>query len=312
MIRFTTILLVLTASCSCLGQSYEIVNEDENLTVHRDGKLITQYRTDTQFKPVLYPIVGPHELSMTRRFPMQEKLPEERDDHPHHRSLWFTHGIVNGIDFWLEKEGEGGKIVHKSYDVVTDGDLAQIATSNSWVGPDGKEVCKDQRILEFGVDNGIDYIDFEVTIFADDKPVTFGDTKEGSFGIRVPGTMKVDAKKGGSIQNAHGQKNKDAWGKRSPWVDYYGPVKDKTVGIAILNHPSSYGYPTFWHVRTYGLFAANPFGRHDFEGKQADSGAHTIPAGQTMTLRYRVLLHEGTTDEADIAAAFARYEKIQK
>ena len=83
---------------------------------------------------------------------------------------------------------------------------------------------------------------------------------EGSvkmFGLRVATSMDVTSKKGGKIINAEGIENTPAWGKPSPWVDYTGPVGGKTVGVAIFNHPSSFRYPTTWHVRDYGLFAAN-------------------------------------------------------
>ena len=118
-------------------------------------------------------------------------------------------------------------------------------------------------------------IDFEITLKATHGPVTFGDTKEGMFGLRVASSMDVNKKQGGRITNAEGLTDDQAWGKASPWVDYTGPVQGKTVGIAILNHPRSFRYPTTWHVRTYGLFAANPFGWHDFGlGK---SGEYVLP-----------------------------------
>jgi len=301
--------LALLFTSTSFAQPFEAVLGDQGVTIQRNGKLLTQYLIDSGTKPVLYPVIGPGNTPMTRRFPIESKGEHERDDHPHHRSFWFTHGKVNGVDFWLEKEGEGGKIVHQAFEKIEGGETATIVTINKWIGPDGNEICRDRRTLTFGEDHGMQYIDFDVTVFADAEPVTFGDTKEGSFGVRVPGTMKVDAKMGGVIVNEHGEKDKSAWGKRSAWVDYVGPVEDKTLGIAILNHPDSYGFPTYWHVRTYGLFAANPFGVHDFVGKEAKRGDHTIEPGKSMTLRYRVLLHEGDTEQAKIKEAFARYSK---
>jgi hypothetical protein len=152
-------------------------------------------------------------------------------------------------------------------------------------------------------------IDFDITLTAKPGAVTFGDTKEGCFGVRVASTIKVDAKLGGEIVNAEGLKDKEAWGKRSPWVDYHGPVAGQQVGIAILNHPSSFRYPTYWHVRTYGLFAANPFGVSDFTGQKSATGEYVLPQGQSISLRYRVLLHKGDEKAAGVAAAFADYAK---
>lgn len=312
MIRTLTLLIVTAFASTCVAQTYEIVEDDDGLTVHFDGKLLTRYLTKSGTKPILYPLLGPDGLPLTRRYPIESLGDHEKNDHIHHRSVWFTHGKVNGTDFWLESEKEGGKIIHEKFEKVTDGETAQIVAVNRWEDPEGKVVCRDRRSLTFGQDEGRQYIDYDVTVMAGAEPVTFGDTKEGTFGMRLAGTMKVDAKMGGTIVNDKGVKNKDAWGKASAWVDYYGPVKDKTVGVAILNHPSSYGYPTYWHVRTYGLFAANPFGVHDFVGKDKPAGDHTIEPGKEMNLRYRVLIHEGTTEDADIPAAFARYEKVKK
>jgi hypothetical protein len=126
------------------------------------------------------------------------------------------------------------------------------------------------------------------------------------FGVRVASSMDVDRKLGGRITNAEGLTDAGAWGKASPWVDYTGPVEGKTVGITIMNHPRSFRYPTTWHVRTYGLFAANPFGWHDFGlGK---TGEHTLEAGQELWFGYRVILHEGKTDASRIAEAFEGYK----
>jgi hypothetical protein len=115
------------------------------------------------------------------------------------------------------------------------------------------------------------------------------------------------AKGQGKITNAEGITDQAAWGKASPWVDYVGPVEGQTVGVAILNHPDSFRYPTTWHVRDYGLFAANPFGWHDFGMKQ--SGEYTIPKGQSIAFRYRIILHKGDTPSANVPAAFQAYAK---
>ena len=315
MLRLFPLFLVVAFASTALAE-YEVVRDDDGLTIKRDGQLVTRYVIQSGSKPILYPVIGPDGIAMTRRYPIEEAGEHEREDHPHHRSIWITHGDVTGIDFWAEKEG-AGRTVHESFEEISDGKTAKVVTKNRWEDAEGNLVGRDVRTLSFGTDDGMQYIDFDITFLAGEKEVTFGDTKEGSFGVRVPGTMKVDAKRGGAIVNSEGIKDKEAWAKRAAWVDYYGPVHDKTgeektVGIAILNHPTSYNFPTYWHVRTYGLFAANPFGRRDFEGKDAESGAHVIPAGGKMHLRYRVLLHEGTTKDAGIAAAFERYQKVEK
>ncbi len=177
--------------------------------------------------------------------------------------------------------------------------------NDDWLGPDGQKVCEDQRVFTFYNCDCPRIVDVSFTVKATAGPVTFGDTKEGMFGLRVASSLDVKNKKGGKITNAEGITDTAAWGQASPWVDYTGPLAGQTVGIAILNHPSSFRYPTTWHVRDYGLFAANPFGYHDFGRKE--SGSYTIPEGQAIHFGYRILLHLGTTDAADIARAFASY-----
>jgi hypothetical protein len=161
--------------------------------------------------------------------------------------------------------------------------------------------------MAFGTNGEQVWFDFDSTVTAGDKEVTFGDTKEGSCGVRVAGTVKVDAKQGGRIVNSNGETDKEAWGKQAAWCDYYGPVDGKVVGIAIMNHPTSFRYPTYWHVRTYGLFTANPFGLHDFTRADRGAGAHTLQPGESFTLRYRILVHKGDTQQGKVAEAFRTY-----
>ena len=246
---------------------------------------------------------------MTRGYPMRDASEAERSDHIHHRSFWFTHGEVNGVDFWAETDGHG--VIEQTKLIKAEGGKnAVIETANDWKSSDGEKVLSDRRRITFGGDADMRWIDFDITLIASAGDVQFGDTKEGSFGIRIPGTMKVDAKKGGRIVNSEGDSDKGAWGKPAKWVDYTGPVGSETVGIAILYHPSSFHFPCRWHVRTYGLFAANPFGHHHFVGEKKKTDGVRLAEGETLKLRYRVLFHKGTTDEAEIGEQFLAYEKL--
>jgi hypothetical protein len=268
----------------------------------------TTYQAPEGLKPYFFPLIGPTGNPFTRAYPMKD-VPGEKHDHPHQKSLWFTHGNVNGIDFWAEAKGHGS-IRETSRSLVTATPaLGQLKTTDDWVAPDGKVVCTDERTVRLyrSIASGVRYLDFDITIKADHGPVTFGDTKEGMFGVRVASSMDVDAKKGGKITNSDGLNDAAAWGKPATWVDYTGPVEGETVGIAILNHPSSFRHPTTWHVRTYGLFAANPFGWHDFGLKKP--GDHTIPAGESIHFGYRVILHKGDTASAALPAAYEAYAK---
>ena len=276
-----------------------------NIKILIDRSLFSEYRTDVGAKPFLFPLIGPTGASYTRAYPM-EKIQGEDFDHPHQRSFWFTHGKVNGIDFWSEQASHGVIRETARTTVLSGPVLGRLRTTDDWLGPDGRKICEDERVLTIYQAGTTRILDFEITIKATAGPVIFGDTKEGMFGVRVASSMDVDRKLGGRITNAEGLNDARAWGKASPWVDYTGPVQGKTVGITIMNHPRSFRYPTTWHVRTYGLFAANPFGWHDFGlGK---TGEYTLEAGHELWFGYRVILHEGKTDPSRIAEAFEDYK----
>lgn len=277
------------------------------MAIEIDGSPFTEYLVRSGAKPILWPIRGPTGQLMTRSYPMGE-APGETKDHIHQRSLWFTHGDVNGISFWHEN-AQHGTIVHSRFADIRSGAEAAFTTDNDWVGPDGKLILTDQRRLKFGVQGGNRWIDFDITLTASSGPVKFGDTKEGTFGIRVAETMRVDAKKGGRIVNSDGKTDQAAWGRKAAWVDYHGPVAGQTVGVAIMNHPSSFRFPTFWHVRTYGLFAANPFGRKEFPDGDKQDGDYVLADGKSITLRYRLWWHKGDEKEGGVAAAYDVYAR---
>ncbi len=300
--------LVLAAAAAAAEVTAE--RSPGGVVVKIDGQLFTEYLIRSGNKPILWPVLGPTGKPMTRSYPMGS-VQGETKDHPHQRSLWFTHGDVNGISFW-DQSSKAGSIVHREFVKVAGGPAATIVTRNDWLAPDGKKELEDRRVLGFGLVGDARCIDFDITLEATEGPVRFGDTKEGSFGVRVAETLAVDAKLGGKIVNSDGQRDAKAWGKRASWVDYFGPVDHQTVGIAILNHPSSFRYPTYWHVRTYGLYAANPFGDKSFTGRSGDDGSYTLPAGEKLVLRYRLLFHRGDWQQAGIAQLYADYAKEPK
>jgi hypothetical protein len=274
------------------------------------GKPFTTYLFKSGAKPVLWPVLGPTGKEMTRAYPMREGDAAEKTDHIHQRSVWFTHGDVNGVSFWHE-QGGNGSIVQDELVEAEGGKIGKLVTRNSWVTTSGEKLCTDERRLTFGGDSDQRWFDFDVVVTAVADEVKFGDTKEGSFGVRVDEELKVDAKKGGKIVSSEGLTDNAAWGKPAAWVDYHGPVDGEHLGIAILNHPSSLRFPTHWHVRTYGLFAANPFGLGDFTNKK-ENGDLKLKKGESFALRYRVIFHRGDEKQARIAEQFAEYAKAQK
>jgi hypothetical protein len=284
-----------------------------NVKVLVDGHLFTEYVSDQATKPYYYPVIGPTGVPITRHHPMKAVEGEEKD-HNHQRSLWFSHMNVNGNDFWSSDplnriKKNDGKIKETAKKTLVAGPvLGRIRTTDDWIGPDGKRVCDDERVVTIYDTESARVLDFDITIKASDTPVTFFDNKDGMFGLRVATSMDVRHEKvkgQGKVTNAEGITDDQAWGKASSWVDYVGPVEGQIVGVAMLNHPESFRYPTTWHVRSYGLFAANPFGWHDFGMKK--SGDHTIPGGESIRFRYRVIFHKGDTASANLGVAFQGY-----
>jgi hypothetical protein len=289
-----------------------VTETGKTVKVEIDGKLFTEYYFKDVPRPYFYPVIGPTGKPITRHWPMKE-VENEEHDHIHHRSLWYTHGDVNGHDFWTEEEGHG-KIIHDEFLKLRSGSKSGIIKSqNRWETENGKIVCTDTRVHRFHVtDSGV-MTDFDVTIHASNGDVVFGDTKEGTMAIRLAPTMRLKGPVGnGHIVNSEGQQDDKTWGKRAAWCDYYGPVDGETVGVAIFDHPDNPKHPTWWHVRDYGLFAANPFGVHDFEGKPESTGDVKISNGQSLTFRYRLFFHKGDEKQAQVAERYREYEKLYR
>jgi hypothetical protein len=292
---------------------------DGRIEVAIDGSPFTTYLFEGHRKPILFPVIGPGGILMTRSWPLADGVAGEPHDHPHHESIWFAHGLVNGIDFWASHP-MADKPVRRSDNRIEQVELVKaeagreglIETRNRWLAADGTVVCTDSRRLVFRGDATTRTIDFTITIHADRAPVTFGDTKEGTMGLRVPVQLQIEEFEGsqgaaGHCLNSEGHRDADAWGKAARWVAYWGAIGGKTVGVAMLDHPDNLRHPTRWHARAYGLVAANPFGLHDFVGGPQGSGDHTIPAGGSLTLRYLLVFHEGDAESAGIDALWHRW-----
>lgn len=301
----------------------EVKEQAGLVRVEIDGKLFTEYHFTGARRPYLYPIIGPTGAGMTRNWPLKEGVPGEETDHPHHTGLWFGHRSVNGAGFWENSGKPGtplGQIVHESFAEVKGGkDMGVIRAKNKWVLDDGGGVvCTDERTIRIQPTKGGQLLDFEITITAGEKEVVFGDDKDGTMAIRLAETMRVQRAKAkgektappgeGHIVTSEGKKDGDAWGTKAAWVDCFGPVEGKTVGVAMFDHPGNPRYPTWWHVRTYGLFAANPFGQAQFEKlANKEAGAFKIEAGQSATFRYRFVFHEGDAEQAKVAEHYREY-----
>ena len=303
-------LLALTAATQCVAE-VTVERSERRAVVRVDGELFAEYLTRSGHQPAVWPIIGPTGQPMTRSYPIGPLLDTETDDHPHHHSLWFAHEDVNGHDFWVEpKEGtpqdETNVIKHVDFvKLEHEGNQAEVVTHNQWLAGKDNVVCEDERTLIFGADAESRWIDFTIKITATNGPVTIGDIKDGTFSVRVAGPLKVDS--GGTLVNSVGQKNADAWGMPAEWIDNYGPLDGKTVGVAMFSHPSNFQHPCRWHVRNYGLLCANPFGDRQFPPSTIKQHGVTIRKGESLELRYLVLLHRGDTKAGRVAATYQKY-----
>jgi len=304
----------------------ELRQTDHQIEVLIGGKPFTTfYFAPEAPKPYLHPLRSAEGVVVTRGFPMRKDIPGESTDHPHHRAMYFAHGDVNGIDFWSEAAFEekvpvqvkgkqyfaagslpnGRTVFSKLGETKSGPESGSIRALFDLVGPDGKAVAQETQAYIFRGDERSRIIDCEFTIHALETLVKMGDTKEGTFGIRVVKALEEPAVRMLNSEGAVGEKA--IWGKRANWVDYSGTVEGKKVGITIFDHPANAKHPTYWHARGYGLFAVNPFGEHDFYNDKTRDGSITVPAGGSLTFRYRVLIHHGDASEAKVAEAYARY-----
>jgi hypothetical protein len=291
--------------------------------VRYDGKLFTAYcYFDSTEKPVLFPIKTTSGKTVTRGYPVAPR-PGERTDHPHHLGLWMNYESVNGLDFWNnsdaiapEKKPHYGSIRHlKVVSKESKKDKAKLETSSQWVDQQGNILLGETTLFVF-TKSGNDYIiDRVSTLEAKAPEVLFKDVKDGMLAIRVTRSLEQPSKENSKFVDAHGNvttvppsdakvtgmyvnqegiTGDNAWGKRSKWACLNGSVDDEAVSIAIIDHPKNPGYPTYWHARGYGLFAANPLGQKAFSGGKEELNMK-LAQGQKAVFRYRIIIHSGST-----------------
>ncbi|WP_260704807.1 DUF6807 domain-containing protein [Edaphobacter flagellatus] len=304
----------------------------QRVDVTIDGKLFTAYVwPNTLKKPVLFPLVAADGVTVTRGYPLAPR-DTERVDHPHHAGLWFNYGNANGFDFWNNsdaiKEDQRPKMgtIHQEKIVsAKSGAKGELVTDSVWETGAGQKILNQRTKYVFWQMGDARTIDMTVTLTALDK-VVFHDDKEGVLGIRVAHFLESPTEKGGTFADASGRPTKvegntagatgvyltsqgvqgDAvWSTRGKWCKLTGTTPDgHTETIAILDHTENPNYPTYWHARGYGLFAANPLGQKIFDSKQPQLD-YTVEKGKSVTFHYRVVIssHDVTADEMNKASA---------
>ncbi len=279
-----------------------------DMEVSIGNSLFTKYTTHSgPNKPFFYPFLTPGGLNLTRQWPVED-IATDTHDHPHHRGLWFTHGNVNGVDFWAETPGTGKTVTTGYHDLVSGPVFGSFVTTTDWINPDGSMVGTDVRTVRITpFPNGDRILDFDIEFTPNGKTVTFGDTKEGMFGLRTTDTLAPSRKLGGHMINSEGLKDAECWGKKAAWVDYFGQVGGKTYGISMFDTASNLRHPQTWHARDYGLFTINPFGLHDFGMGEKGAGDYVVAADKKLSLKYRVFFHKGDTEAGGVVSQYHSY-----
>ena len=285
-------------------------------------------------KPILYPLHTASGVAVTRGFPLDPR-PGERVDHPHHVGFWFNYGDVNGLDFWNnsdavrpERAGKVGTIRHRTITHAEGGPgRGELAVTMDWLRPDGTPILREDTRFVFHATPDARLIDRITTLIALDERVAFDDNKEGMLGLRVRRALEMPTDKeiklidadgavtqvldnegvNGHYRNSEGLEGYPAiWGKRARWVALSGIVEGDSVTIAIIDHPQNVGFPTYWHARDYGLFAANPLGQAVFS-KGDETLSFALDPGATTIFRHRLVLFEGHAAHADAEAQYQAF-----
>jgi hypothetical protein len=308
------------------AQPVSIQATDNSIELRLGTDLVSRYcKGPDVAKPYFWPVEGPGGLLLTRAWPMVKAPPGGSTDHPHQKSAWFCHGDVipeglavphrikgiEGVDFWSEAPGHGRIVCTRvAQQKESTGHHAQVATHNEWRTADDMNILDEERTIWFYDLGGARLIVLDIDLAASVCPITFGDTKEGSMGIRINDLIRAE-KGAGRIENAEGKVGeKECWGRLSAWCDYSGPIDGKVVGLAILTDPAN-RYPSCWHSRGYGLMAANPFGRamSGFPAMKGRTDLVRLAKGEHLKLRYGLLLHAGDAKEGGVAEHYQQFVK---
>lgn len=281
-----------------------MASDDEPIDI---GNQIRLYCGDKWDKPFLYPIRTTSGKVLSRGWPIE---PREGDsnDHVWHRGFWYGHGSISGADFWREQgRDKTARLVLKAKPRV---EKSHIAMDLSMTPPNGKPIGSMRQEYRFHDDGKLRTMDTTITIMSDaGQPLVFGDTDDGGFAFRLSEAFRED--KGARLRNPDGLAGtKNIWGKPAKWVDYSASIEGGNAGVAMFDHPSNLRHPTRWHARPYGLNAANPFATKSFDKTSATDGSYTLPAGERLTLRYRVVIYEGSPDIDRLYSEFAAAKKL--
>lgn len=333
--RIVFTLLLAATTMLTKGQNQLKITHDEakkRVDVTVDGKPFTAYiypGPSVLKKPVLYPILSAGGNFITRGWPMDPR-PGERIDHPHHVGMWFNYGDVNGHDFWNnstavgpEHKGPFGTIVHTGVKSMKSGKgKAELVVTADWLDKDNKVMLQETTTFEFRSTADSRTIDRITTLKAVDKDVLFKDNKEGMIALRMARQLEQPSTKPevftdaqgvatkvpvmnnagvtGMYHSSEGVEGDAVWGTRGKWMNLTGNINGEDVSVVLIDHPQNVGYPTYWHARGYGLYAANPLGPSVFTNGKTPAMNYTLPAGKSVTFQYRLVINSGSSPDKRI------------
>ena len=324
--KVATFVFLLTCSGAALqAASVELQRGENTIDVTIAGRPFTTYYFGAQVaKPYFMPLRTASGIVISRSFPLANQVTEADQKsyyfEPHQRPMYFAHGNVDGLSFWTEqafdsfyhgqsRQAYGRTALVKLEEPAAAGGSEAIRARFNLLAPSGRVIAEEAQSFQFHGDEKMRIIDCEFVISANHGPVTFGDTKEGTFALRL--NAELSAPHDHMINSEGAQGEPAIWGKPADWVAYSGVVSGKPVTVVVFDSPKSFRHPTTWHARAYGLLAANPFGAREFTKDPQKDGSWTVPEHQSITFRYRVLIDEDRLSAPQIAALYKQYAGAQ-
>ncbi len=316
---FMSFIIIANAQKKQTVQLTDDKQKQEIIVTINGNPFTTLMYNDTLYKPILYPVYSPGQQLITRGFPLAPREGEPTD-HPHHQGIWFNYENVNGLDFWnnsyaiaTSKKSSYGSIKTTKIISVKSGKKASIKMSSNWIDHNSSVLLEEQTTYFFSGNNDERVID-RITTLTALKDVVFNDAKDGMLGMRVTKELQIptmetkkftddkgivttvkaikDPSINGNYITSEGKEGDSAWATRGNWCLLYGKKNNELISIAMIDHPKNIGYPTYWHARGYGLFAANPLGQKIFSNGK-ESLQFTLKKGESSTFRYRIVIAGG-------------------
>ena len=270
-------------------------------------------------KPVLYPVYTANGTAVTRGFPLNP-LAGDPTDHPHHIGIWFNFENVNGLDFWnnsyaipAAKKHLYGWIKTDRIVQTTNGYKGSLTYHSNWTNQQNNILAQEVTQLTFS-GTAHQRIIYKTTTITADTTLLFTDAKDGLLGMRLAHALQIPTDKdqkftddkgnvtivkggadnipNGNYLSSEGKVGDSVWSTRGRWCKVFGKIANDSVSVIIIDHPKNINYPTFWHARGYGLFAANPLGEKIFTNGKSTKNLQ-LKKGESIIFKYQIVVDDG-------------------